>query len=201
MQCESSSVSSSCIIPGPAILSKVRHQQLFGNVAVRAFYLHFVLGKESRELKTLLRYGSKQQNILDSTDQFLLKDLKNHNSEWKMIFVFPRPGTISPWSSKASDIAKICALDVDRIERGEVYFVPHGSLEFDNVAAMVCDRMTHVVFNYIPSQSELFPTSLPRPLKTVALVGDAATKDPKAILQKSNLEWVHFMMKPGLSFS
>ena len=34
----------------------------------------------------------------------------------------PRPGTISPWSSKATDIAHVCGLDaIERIERGIAY--------------------------------------------------------------------------------
>ena len=37
------------------------------------------------------------------------------------LYVVPRLGTISPWASKATDIAKICALPVHRIERGRVY--------------------------------------------------------------------------------
>ena len=38
------------------------------------------------------------------------------------IYVVPRPGTISPWSSKATDIAHACDLDaVERIERGICY--------------------------------------------------------------------------------
>ena len=38
------------------------------------------------------------------------------------IIVVPRFGTISPWSSKATDIAHVCGLDaVRRIERGIVW--------------------------------------------------------------------------------
>ena len=37
------------------------------------------------------------------------------------VYVVPRPGTISPWSSKATDIALACDLDVERIERGICY--------------------------------------------------------------------------------
>src|SRR5262245_9718215 len=37
------------------------------------------------------------------------------------LYVVPRLGTISPWASKATDIAKLCSLPVRRVERGRVY--------------------------------------------------------------------------------
>ena len=37
------------------------------------------------------------------------------------IYVVPRLGTISPWASKATDIARLCSLPVRRVERGRVY--------------------------------------------------------------------------------
>ena len=43
--------------------------------------------------------------------------------------VTPRPGTISPWSSKATDIFRRCGLDrVRRVERGVRWFVDGGAM-------------------------------------------------------------------------
>src|SRR5262245_45725566 len=39
------------------------------------------------------------------------------------LYVVPRLGTISPWASKATDIAKICSLPVLRIEPGRLFGV------------------------------------------------------------------------------
>lgn len=40
------------------------------------------------------------------------------------LYIVPRLGTLSPWSSKATDIAKVCGLTgVQRIERGRLYLV------------------------------------------------------------------------------
>ena len=78
-------------------------------------YLHFAdVGRdleagERSVLESLLHYGPKAP---DSTPQ------------GRMVLVVPRFGTVSPWSSKATDIAHVCGLDaVRRIERGIAYFL------------------------------------------------------------------------------
>src|SRR5690242_8583994 len=61
----------------------------------------------------------------------------------------PRLGTISPWSSKATDIARRCGLTpVRRIERGTAWFFsgdPARSPHFPKVLAEIHDRMTETV--------------------------------------------------------
>ena len=63
------------------------------------------------------------------------------------LLVMPRPGTISPWSSKATDIARVCGLDaVRRIERGTLYSLHAagdlGRAELVALGGVVHDRMT-----------------------------------------------------------
>ena len=54
--------------------------------------------------------------------------------------VTPRPGTISPWSSKATDIARRCGLDgVVRIERGVAWSIAHTGGDGRDVAGALCD--------------------------------------------------------------
>ena len=54
--------------------------------------------------------------------------------------VTPRPGTISPWSSKATDIARHCGLDgVIRIERGVAWSIAHTGDDGPDVAGALCD--------------------------------------------------------------
>ncbi len=80
-------------------------------------FTHFVqadrelTGDERRVLDALLTYGAAQPPAAaEATAQ--------------LIVVIPRPGTISPWSSKATDIAQVCGLRaIERIERGIAYFV------------------------------------------------------------------------------
>ena len=54
--------------------------------------------------------------------------------------VTPRPGTISSWSSKATDIARRCGLDgVVRIERGVAWSIAHIGDDGGDVAGALCD--------------------------------------------------------------
>jgi phosphoribosylformylglycinamidine synthase len=91
--------------------------------------------------------------------------------------VAPRPGTISPWSSKATDIAHICGLAaVKRIERVIAY-----TLSFDSgyslpathaslLAAKLSDRMTQVVFPDLAACEILFSHAAPRPMASVPVL-------------------------------
>ena len=85
--------------------------------------------------------------------------------------VVPRLGTISPWSSKATDIFRICELDkVDRVERGVRWFVDGGGWE-ERMSAGLFDRMTQ---RLIPEREldSVFETLAPAPLATIALEAD-----------------------------
>ncbi len=95
------------------------------------------------------------------------------------ILVVPRPGTISPWSSKATDIARNCALAaVARIERGVVYRVEGSDgtmLAADDRVALLPllhDRMTEAVFFDIADAQRLFAHVPPRPLTTIPLLAE-----------------------------
>jgi phosphoribosylformylglycinamidine synthase len=94
-----------------------------------------------------------------------------------VLLVTPRVGTISPWSSKATDIAHNCGLGaVRRIERGTVYAFDVGrtltASERNLLAAAIHDRMTESVI--LEAQIEaLFVRAAPAPLVTVALGHDA----------------------------
>ena len=49
---------------------------------------------------------------------------QHHDAQSAFFLVIPRPGTISPWSSKATDIAHHCGLyNIERIERGIAYTI------------------------------------------------------------------------------
>ncbi len=92
------------------------------------------------------------------------------------LLVVPRPGTISPWSSKATDIARVCGLDfVRRIERG-IRYTFEGALSAPLAAlgAPLHDRMTEAVLNSAAAAAALFGATAPAPLRRVALAGGRA---------------------------
>jgi len=93
--------------------------------------------------------------------------------------VVPRPGTISPWSSKATDIAGVCGLDgVRRIERGIAYRIagiPAPDLRLHAaLGAPLHDRMTEAVLRNFAAAAQLFAAAAPRPLERVPLAGGRA---------------------------
>jgi phosphoribosylformylglycinamidine synthase len=94
-----------------------------------------------------------------------------------VLLVVPRPGTISPWSSKATDIARVCGLEfVRRIERG-IQYVFEGSARAPLAAlgAPLHDRMTEAVLAGAAAASVLFSTASPAPLRRIPLaLGRAA---------------------------
>ncbi|HVY30146.1 MAG TPA: phosphoribosylformylglycinamidine synthase [Polyangiaceae bacterium] len=90
----------------------------------------------------------------------------------RSLLVVPRIGTISPWSSKATDIARNCGLsDVRRIERGIVWTFS-GSTEPANekaLRAVLHDRMTESVLERAEDGEQLFVRAEPRQLSRVDL--------------------------------
>ena len=92
--------------------------------------------------------------------------------------VIPRPGTISAWSSKATEIARHAGLEsaVERIERGTHWYVggelPQG-LNLVDMAAPLFDRMTEAVIEDPADAGALFRAETPRSLQRVSLEPDA----------------------------
>jgi phosphoribosylformylglycinamidine synthase len=105
------------------------------------------------------------------------------------LVVGPRPGTISPWSSKATDIAKLCGLDaVQRIERVISYVVDLGdaslsSTQRQTLESKLHDRMTQAVFNEYDELHALFRREAPRPLHAIPLLEEGRTA-----LERANRE-------------
>jgi phosphoribosylformylglycinamidine synthase len=98
----------------------------------------------------------------------------------ELLLVVPRLGTISSWSSKATDIAHSCGLEmVLRIERGTAFYLQAKSglsaAERPSVAAMLHDRMTESVLASLEEADALFRHVPPRPLEHVRLGKDGST--------------------------
>jgi phosphoribosylformylglycinamidine synthase len=128
-------------------------------------------GREREILNALLAYGPPATSV---------------GGEHKL-YIVPRLGTISPWASKATDIARICGLDLHRIERGRVLEIKSsrrlGREELLALAALVHDRMTESVLLEPPSEKVLFASPKPRPARWIEL-----GKDAVATLERANRE-------------
>ena len=100
----------------------------------------------------------------------------------RRLIVVPRPGTVSPWASKATDIARVCGLDaVRRIERGIEYRIAGvGGLDAEalrRLAAVLFDRMTEAVFVDETELAALFVHPEPGVVRTVPRAGGRAALD------------------------
>ena len=173
------------ILRGAPALSAFRHgkllEQLTGKVpAVTGLYAEFahfaevsgvLSADEQQVLARLLKYGPS---------------VPVQEPSGRLFLCIPRFGTISPWSSKASDIARNCGLaKIQRIERGLAYYVS-GELseaQAQQVADLLHDRMTQLVLDNFEAAAALFSHAQPKPLSAVDVLGGG-----RAALEQANTE-------------
>lgn len=112
----------------------------------------------------MIDYYQDDQELIQLLSQHATTSSNKTEEGFNFFIVLPRVGTISPWSSKATNIAQMCNLDrhVARVERGQAYLVRTkdgkelSEQEFRAVAALVHDRMTQDVLNVIPEEKVIF---------------------------------------------
>ena len=135
---------------------------------------------QQETLQKILTYGPKMTG--NAADEAPVGEL---------FLVIPRPGTISPWASRATDIAKHCGLpSVQRIERGIAYYASKKDqlsltdAEKLAVKAAIHDRMTEAVFASLEDAAALYHKAEPVPLSTVDVLagGQAALNQANAEL-------------------
>ncbi|TKB54795.1 phosphoribosylformylglycinamidine synthase [Ferrimonas aestuarii] len=162
------------ILRGAPALSTFRVQKLISacedaNLPVTdlyAEYAHFahlsapLSPEQTSHLEQILTYGPK---------------LEQHQPEGKLLLVVPRPGTISPWSSKATDIAHNCGLSpVKRLERGVAWYVQlQGELTAEQqkqLLGLIHDRMVEAVLDSFEAADALFAVAEPAPHKSVDIL-------------------------------
>ena len=168
----SDTVSGPLILPGAPALSKFRLDKLREAVSavvpglgeLSANFVHFaeleraLTEDEGHVLERLLTYGPHRTSTQPAGE---------------LVLVLPRFGTISPWSSKATDIAHNCGLSaVVRLERGVAYRLAGASAdEARTAAALLHDRMTESVLFDLAETPVLFAHHAPTPLATVDVIG------------------------------
>jgi phosphoribosylformylglycinamidine synthase len=162
------------LLPGSPALSSFRLDKLLSAVQARcadvtaltARWYHLVdlkrdlTADERRILERLLTYGPRFDAAPDAGE---------------LILVVPRFGTVSPWSSKATDIAHVCGLEaVERLERGIAYRVMgRDRLErpaLERIAPALYDRMTEVALREVTQAAALFEHHAPRGFERIDLL-------------------------------
>ncbi len=175
------------VLRGAPALSSFRHAKLLSSIrsqvssvtGLYAEYTHFadlqrdLEEQESQVLDRILRYGPKASAEEPVGELFL---------------VVPRPGTISPWSSKATDIARNCGLNaIERLERGVAYHVrseqPLTAEQRVHIAELLHDRMVEAVMTDLDQAQSLFRHEQPRTMTQVDILGGG-----RDALAKANVE-------------
>ncbi|MBV1909161.1 MAG: phosphoribosylformylglycinamidine synthase [Kangiellaceae bacterium] len=164
------------ILRGAPAFSSFRINKLFSESKklvpnlgqIYAEYVHFAdlertLTDEKLEtLKQLLTYGSKKE-VRETKGTFVL--------------AVPRPGTISPWSSKATNIAINCGLnEVNRLERGVSWYLQDEagdeltSEDIRKLLPLLHDKMMEVIFFDLQNAEVLFEAHQPKELTRVDII-------------------------------
>jgi phosphoribosylformylglycinamidine synthase len=147
---------------------KLLNQLFAANLPVSGVYAEFVhfaelseplLEAERQVLEKLLTYGPHASE---------------HQALGQLMLVVPRPGTISPWSSKATDIAHNCGLEkVTRLERGVAYYLECNTLsdsQTSQIQSILHDRMTESVLDVLEDATLLFTHKQPTALTSVDVI-------------------------------
>ncbi|MCY3989034.1 MAG: phosphoribosylformylglycinamidine synthase, partial [Gammaproteobacteria bacterium] len=172
-------------LPGSGALSPFRRKQLLSRLQawepgvreVSARFVHLVSidpepeGAELDRLRDLLNYGPDwPQPEFDDAGEVLL--------------ALPRRGSISPWSTKASEIARLCGFpNTHRIERAVRYRIAASGTLDREARAELFDRMTQDLLPEGVPLEELFAPEPPRPPEAVPLLAEG-----RAALERANRE-------------
>lgn len=174
MPSQSSSTSSDSrfiILQGASALSGFRKQKLLDaarnkNITLNSIDAHFVYIAEVG-----VNWADAETGRLTS---ILGDDPENYqaNASDELFLVTPRVGTISPWSSKATDISGLCGLEsLVRLERAVAYTIKGATADNHvGIGSLLCDRMTESVLASTDELEKLFSHQKPAPLATVDIM-------------------------------
>lgn len=173
--------------------------QLLGTNALSAFQLQQLINQlqqvcadiDSLDCRYVYFIDAEQHLASEQVDvlqQLLQAEMAFTISAQSYFITIPRVGTISPWASKATDIAHECGLTtVKRIERGILYQLPLQALSADQqqqITALLHDRMTEQVLTSFDQADALFNEHQPAELRIVDVLNQG-----KPALEQANQQW------------
>ena len=165
------------IIPGTSALSEFRREKIFARIKRR---IHSCTSIEARYY-----YFAEEADSLTADQRGLVNQLLNVDGNLDALgehakkgdhdlirYVVPRVGTISPWSTKATDIFHLCGLtQINRVERGVQWrLCGLQESDFQEIAGEICDPMTESVLQIVEDAENLFNTSEPARLIIIDLL-------------------------------
>ncbi|MGQ0586550.1 MAG: phosphoribosylformylglycinamidine synthase, partial [Gammaproteobacteria bacterium] len=168
------------ILPGATTLSAFRIERLLarlrrhapGIIGVRVSDF-FIVDADGVPLEALRRLLGPGPDALPAA-----------GASARMLYVVPRLGTVSPWSSKATDIARVCGLAVNRVELGRACLI-EGAMDLPAAALdELHDRMTESVLEDPAALAHVFDAPKRRELRHVDVL-----KGGRAALEAANRDW------------
>jgi phosphoribosylformylglycinamidine synthase len=150
------------------------NKELLTNPIIATEFVHFVHTQkpltqtEQKKITTLLTYEAP------------LKDAGTHQ-----IIIIPRLGTLSPWSSKATDILHLCGLEkINRIERGIIYHFKTEIADKKTLLSVIMDKMTQSELGDLIQAESIFTHTTPRSLNAVDILlhGKSALEEANTAL-------------------
>ncbi|KAH7923141.1 phosphoribosylformylglycinamidin [Leucogyrophana mollusca] len=193
------------VLPGSSALSVSKRQTLLLKAqticsditSIDAVCIHLIKCTSNAAESDLADPESSHRKSLDrlldyGDDIKLPGTAKALKKSENVLYVLPRAGSISPWSSKATDISAICNLGqhIERLERGLAFVVqteqdvPLTEGEFLALSPFIHDRMTQVVQRSLPQEDTIFKHQAPSPLRTIELQRHAEGVDPVAARER-----------------
>jgi len=166
---------------GSQAFSSFRIEKLLATVQ-EAFPAVLSLDSEYQHLVKLADLESGLDAELTSADRNKLERLLSYGPQMAQVehqgqrlFVLPRIGTISPWSTKASDIVHNCGLQqVQRVERAVAFYITAAREmtldELSDIATFLHDPMTESVVFELADAQQLFTQQQPQALFEVPLL-------------------------------
>ncbi|KAH7913276.1 CobB/CobQ-like glutamine amidotransferase domain-containing protein [Hygrophoropsis aurantiaca] len=178
------------VLPGSSALSVSKRQTLLSKAqeicvdiaSIDAVYIHLIKCASESAQNDLIdpssAFNKSLARLLQYGDDIKLPETSSTLQKGEnVLYVAPRAGSISPWSSKATDIAAICNLKqhVERLERGLAFVIQteENRLLTDEevtlLSPLVHDRMTQTVQRSLPQEDAVFKKQAPSPLRIVEL--------------------------------
>ncbi|WP_019671750.1 phosphoribosylformylglycinamidine synthase [Psychrobacter lutiphocae] len=175
------------ILAGHRFLTEFKTNQLIEQLNSQAALN--VTGINTQQVYVLSRElnQAERSKALDLLNQGKDVDLITPEADQCQVVVSPRFGTISPWSSKATDIFNNCELDIERIERVIVFTLTGDNLpeKLPAVAERILhDRMTQSLVYDLNKLAQLFDDHTPERLKHIDIIGEG-----REALEKANRQF------------
>ena len=171
-------------LTGANALSGYRQQRLLEQLQqlspsikdIQARYRHWVCSHLALDPEALL----KTQQLLEYGKPLLEEAQRQKTQNDISLFVIPRFGTVSPWASKATEIAHNCGLtQIFRIERGVEYLLTLDRKKEHNddtkqlsilLSNVLCDRMTETLIDSAEAAYKLFENLPPQPFESIPIL-------------------------------